>query len=605
MITSGRPTNLSSIVVMTLKSRFFEGIGLKTVGSLALIGDRSHAFSYTSWYKELNEKSAIYTTSYCNNSFKQSYASVVKYGILSKNNIITQKDHFEVSEVSTSVKHVKIRALSRSPLINFCKTWVSADATYSLDYETVQALFRGKLLNRNEFRTGDNTFVRNATGVYFDIVVNGLPALHLIETSSNRRGSKFNHIVLIESNAAILDVEFEDTKITHNHEWATSMKRSLESLSRLRPFYTYSLGKYHDTLTFIPINTSTTFDMDIQPFTITIALRSDNFVIPITHTNPKNVETLNLGYTLHAHHIINAVSVFSRLLDKSDELANLTDYDKAILNYIIYKTTIHSNFEEVKRKLEGASPFNSLRSRYELDVFKTLLLDDRAISKTVNPSRLYQYINNLFCSPAVKDNYLTSVTVEDKVSFALDENTDDIEEETEEIELQHEDFTTREAEDTLFEKDEDSSDGISLDLEGIQEFDDSLDDIDLDAISDDDEIDANEGLFETLDIGISDDTEDQITIQSSRTGLTVNPNNEFPYQILKYLKDWNSMNKLKQQIGIPREVTTIADLPKAFLLSYRLAGTTKIGLLKQFTGKEVIDLPCPLSDLAVIKAVHS
>lgn len=603
MITSGRPDNLSAIVTMTLKSRFFEGIGIRLSGSLKLIGDRSHAFSYTSWYKTLNEKSAEYVTKFANNSARQLYSDVVKYGIISENVILTQKDHFEVIDVPAPPKHVKVKALSRSPLITFVKSWVSACATYSFDYETVQSLFKGKLLSRQEYRVHQDTFVRNATGLYFDVQANGLNTCHLIETDSVGDRTSYTHIFLTEASTREIEIDVEITDLGRSKDWPKSICSFLTKTKRLYTDKYYKMKDTGDQLVFKTVDTATAFELDVCPFSLTIAFKAKDFCIPVAHSNPKNIEELKLGYELNYTDILAAVSAYSKILDATNELQDVSEQVLNGVNYIIYNTTIKTpvkKINDVIRKGLFGIKFDNTR---QVDIFKALLLDDKFSSKTVNTNRLYQYINNLFKSSSFHDNYLTSLTLEDKLSLRLDEavgtdSSDDLES------LQSDDdFETRSL--TDLDEDIESEEASIADIDVLEKVQDDfdLDDIDFDAFDEDDLINGEEDPFQTLNLSLSSEQDDQVTIKSSRTGLTVNPNNEFPYQLLMCLRRWSRDNPIKRIVGSSGDLTSAADIPRAVLSIFRIAGTVRPDVVHFLTGKEQLTLPCPLSDLITIRAV--
>jgi len=110
-------------------------------------------------------------------------------------------------------------------------------------------------------------------------------------------------------------------------------------------------------------------------------------------------------------------------------------------------------------------------------------------------------------------------------------------------------------------------------------------------------------FFEALNISVESEEDDQITIKSSRTGLTVNPNNEFPYQILMHIRRWTESNRIKRTVGLPSDVKFASDIPKAILGIYRLSNMVRPDIINFLTGSSTVTLPCPLSDLVTLKAV--
>jgi len=601
MITSGKPDNLSALVTMTLKSRYFEGIGVRLVGSLKLIGDRSHAFSYTNWYKRLNEKSAEYVTNVANNSTRQLYSDVVKYGIISDHTTLTQKDNFEILDIPSDSKHLKVNALSRAPLISFCKSWVSTCATYSFTYETIQALFRGKLLSRNEFRTDDNTFVRCSTGLYFDISVNNLGVSHLIETNVGDRGESFTHIFLIESSSQEIEVDIGLTTLGKTRDWAKLICEYFSIRKRVFTDRFYRIGKKSDRVVFKSVNTSTTFDLDVLPYTITIGFKTKDYVLPITHSNPKNIKDLKLGYQLDQFDIIKAVRIYTKILDETEELTKIPADVLKTINFLIYNTSVITKINKINSIINQSFYGLVFDNTSQVDIFKALILDDKFATKTVNTSKLYQYVNNLFKAPTLKENYLTALSLEDRLSLSLDnivDTSDTILEDdvTEDINYEFEEDDDQSVEE---EKETDSI----IDLGELQALAPDIDDIDFDAFDDDDLLEDGEDTFQAFKISLTTTDDDQVSIKSSRTGLTVNPNNEFPYSILNFIRNWSYNNQLKPRIGIPREYKTIADIPKAFLSTLRFADTVRSDLFESLTGVSSVSLPCPLSDLIVIRAV--
>jgi len=499
MITSGKPDNLSSLVTMTLRSRFFEGIGIRLTGSLKLIGDRSHAFSYTSWYKRLNEKSAEYVTQKVQNSCKQLYSDVVKYGILSDNYVLTQKDHFEVLDIQSEEKHVKVKSLSRAPLISFIRSWVSANASYSFDFDTVQAFFRGKLLSRAEYRVSDDTFVRNASGLYDNILVNGLPTQHLITTYSGEDISHFTHTIFIESSSQELEVDYELTELGQSKHWAPVLKTFLKNRKTIYSNVDYYIRESGDHLIFKTLDTATVFSLDVFNSTMTIGFETKGTKIPICHATPKSITELKLGYDLTYDNIVKPVRYFSSILDQYDDLQSAPESIKNVFNFIIYNTTLQTRVSKVNYIVSQFVKDIHFDNIQQVDIFKSLLLDNNYAIKTVNTNRLYQYVNNLFKHPLPGDNYLTSVTIEDKMSLKLAEALEsDSEDETESI-VDDVEFETRSLTDVEEEEIVDNESDFDLDLgdDALAAINDDidLDDIDFDAFGEDEILNENETFF--------------------------------------------------------------------------------------------------------------
>nr|UYL95517.1 MAG: RNA-dependent RNA-polymerase [Heihe tick virus 1] len=602
MITSGRPDSLSSLVVLVLKSRFLEQLGVRLTGNINLIGDRSHAFSYTSWYKKLNEKSQEFTTKFVANSAKQLYSEVVKYGLKSASPIITNKDHFEITDFPDRTKRVIINAPSRSNLINYVKSWVSASASFSMDYDTVKAFYDNKILSHSEFRVNKDTFVRCATGVYAEVKVNNLGSNHLIQTVTNNGKTSYNHIFLTESNTRYLNTEARVDSRFEEKPWVKSLSNFLNNGLVKYSSQIYNLSHEGDSAVFITVDLATSFSIEIFPFTATIGLKCGQLTIPVCFASPKVIDSLDAGYIVRHSDFRDAAVMFSNAVGEIEGEENIPPKLAQALHYILHRTNSSVNVRNVNDTLYKIGTNFRFNSSTQLDIFRSLLLSEGYSSKLVNTSRLNQHINNLFKSCPDRGSYLTATSLEDKVAYSLDdfmreteeyENLDDnnYDDVAEAIDQQRD-------EEQLFEDDTESEEDYEISLV-------DLDDIDFDAFSDDDAMSDGEKPFAELALIDDSDIDDAVSLKSSRTGITVNPNQEFPYAILSYLRKWTNKNPIKRFVGCPREIENVVDIAKLYLQTLQMSGTVSINLLERLTGNKSISYPCPISDLVVIKNTMS
>jgi hypothetical protein len=590
MITAGSPSTLSDLVVKVLRSRFFEGLGIRLTGSIKLIGDRSHAFSYTSWYRELNNKSKDYANEIINQSCRQLYSDVVKYGLISDNKILTPKDHFEVADIPLDSKHMRIEAKSRSSLIAFAKSWVSANLTFSFSYDSLISFFRGQLLSRQGYRVSETRFVRPALGMYFDLTANGLPVHHLIETETKGDKNIYKHFFICESSSTNLEIDIALTNLGKDRPWAVSLEKNIQRMITANRLI--AVPKSQDLFVFIKLETSTIFTMDISRGTSTISLLSEGFSIPVCHAEAKTVSKISLGYTLKQKDLINPVKIYSTILDITNEFKVIPQPVSNSLNYILYQTSIHSKISKINNQLRILDFGFSFDSSAEVDIFKTLLLMDNYVNINVSSNKLYNYINNLFLSPDYREGYIMSVTDDDKLALKLGDIMNDGSEDAALI-----------TEQEFFEEEiEDSDDDVSF-ASDLDILNDDFDDIDFEGFGEEDELDPNERAFQFLDVSIAETSDEDKTFQSSRTGITINPNSEFPYAIIRRLQLWKTENSLRNIRGITKEGESVSSIPNAFLTSYRLTNTISDNLLHRLTYKTEIELPCSLSDLVTIDKV--
>jgi len=604
MITAGKPDSLSSLVTLVLKSRFLEQYGIRLTGSISLIGDRSHAFSYTSWYRRLNEKSQEYSNKFVSNSAKATYAEVVKYGLITKAPVITPKDHFEVSDFPAEEKRVIVNAKSRSGLVSFCKTWVSAIASYTFDFETLSNLYDNKLLSHTEFRVGEESFVRCASSVYLNIRVNGLGAIHLINIIQDGDETRYRHIFLIESNIRECNIESEIILEGEPRKWLTSLQDFLNSPGTKYASYDYKIGNHNDYVRFETIDMSTSFKLEILPFTSTIAFCTPSMRIPICYSNVKRIDELKVGYVATHENFVNASKMFVNVIGEYADFDIISPKLAESLQFIMHRTNSSSTLKSVNSVLSNIGSNFSFDSKVELDIFRSLLLSEGFGSKTVNTSRLNQHVNNLFKTSAEGGSYLARTTVEERVAITLDEHLLDRDDEESLSDMEFNEteqaVDQQEAEANLFE---DSDDNESEGEYNISLVD--IDDVDFDAFSDDEILPDGEELFANIEIIDSEEDEDQITIKSSRTGITINPNQEFPYAFYSYIKKWSSTNKIFRFMGCPAEIQSRIDIAKLYLQTLRLTGSAPPNLIARLTKEESVEYPCPLSDLVVIKNVSS
>nr|QGY72638.1 RNA dependent RNA polymerase [Plasmopara viticola lesion associated mycobunyavirales-like virus 1] len=603
MITSGRPSTLSSLVTMTLRSRFFEGTGVRLDGTLELIGDRNHAFSYTSWYKRLSEKSEGYIIEKSNQTLSQLYSDVVKFGIISTNTTITEKDHFELSDSSLSSKHFKISCKSRSSLLATAKSWIGANVDCSFTYDSIQALFSNRLLSRNEFKISESAFSRNSTDIYFRIVVNNLPCIHLIESIADDYRTSYNHVILCESATTEAELNLETTDVGKSRSWITNIADFFSNKDRIYLNRTYIIRSNHgnDTVTFRTVDQSTCFDIDICNDTLTLALIAKDVKIPLGHVAPNKVTDVKQGYTLDNNLLISAVEKFSKLLDFTDELNDVSRSTESAISFILYGTQLHSKISVVNSTLRKIKFPIEFSNGPELDIFRSLLLDDKSTSKTINTTKFLNYVNNVFSTTTNKQNYLSELTIEDKLALKFEEN--ELHEFDDEDLAPDEDFLEVQNNFEAFDN-EDKSDSDSIQAD-FQDLDIDFDDVDFEALMDEEMEGEEDNQFGAFDIQFNESLDDETSLKTSRTGLTVNPNNEFPYQIVKFIKLWTLQNKLKNRIGIPRDYQSITHLAKAYLLTKRISGQHNPQLIKFLTGLDFVDIPCSLSDICILDSVVS
>jgi hypothetical protein len=600
MITSGRPDSLSSLVETILKNRFFEQLGTRLTGRIDLIGDRSHAFSYTSWYKKLQEKSQGYITKFVNNSAVATYADVVKYGLKSSAPIITNKDHFEITDYPDISKRVVIHAPSRPAIANYCKTWVSAVATYNFDYDTVKALYDNKVLNHSEFRVGDNAYTRCASGIYFDMKVNGSDVVHLINTVTHDGKTTFRHILLINTSSRSLSIELNINDSFKEKKWLKSFERFFIDNKELYSSHDYNIGFENDTLRLVTVDLASSFTINLLPYTSTIALVNPEVTIPICFSGVKNIENLNVGYTVTHTDFKDAAILFSNVIGEYEDEENITPQVAKSLHYLMHRTNYSSSITQVNNQLDKFGTTFHFKDSIQLDLFKSLLLSEGYGSKTINSSRLSQHINNLFRSSSERGSYLSPTTLDDKIAYTLD---DFIREEEDSENLSDEYYEEHEVE--VEEEQEEEEEREQLDFGTFDHDIVDLDDIDFDAFSDDDILSSGEELFAGLDVLEDLDMEDIVSIKSSRTGITINPNQEYPYAIHNYLRRWFKNNTVKRFVGCPREVEDKTHIAKLYLQIYQMSGTASSNLLERLTKERSVTYPCPLSDIVAIKKTVS
>jgi len=186
------------------------------------------------------------------------------------------------------------------------------------------------------------------------------------------------------------------------------------------------------------------------------------------------------------------------------------------------------------------------------------------------------------------------VSVEDRISLKLDEEMADT------SDSDYDDYDIDLKQDIVEEEVEESIQGSDLALQ-LDELISNPDSIDFDAFDDDDVLNENENIFEALNISILSSDEEQTSVKTSRTGITVNPSSVFPHHILSYIQKWDHRSKLNRIMGLSAEYDSIADIAKIYLLSVRLSGVSPKNLFTRLTGSDHVELPCPLSDLVCIR----
>nr|QGY72640.1 RNA dependent RNA polymerase [Plasmopara viticola lesion associated mycobunyavirales-like virus 3] len=599
MITSGRPDTLSSLVVNIMKSRFLEQLGVRLTGRIELIGDRSHAFSYTSWYKKLNDKSSEYVTKFVNNSARALYSDVVKYGIKSSAPLITNKDHFEVMEAPDAPRRVVITAPSRSVLTNFCKTWVSACATYNFDFDSTRALYDNRLLSHSEFRVGRESFIRCATDVYFKLKINGLGTNHFIQTETSGDKTSYRHTIIIESNNRYIYPDIEANTHFESSKWLTKLVNFIKDSPTMMSSVDYNIPDTNDSIRFVTVDLATAFSIEVLPYSSTIALVNREVILPVCFANVKSIDDLKAGFKATHSDFRDAAILFANTIGEYEGEESISPQVAKALQYIMHKTNSSSKISNVNHTLSKiGTNFNFLSSK-QLDIFRSLLLSEGYGNKTVNTSRLNQHVNNLFTSSPDRGSYLAVASLEDKIAYSLDDfiREDDDDELLEDLTYEEvgEALDQQQAEADLFEDTTESESSLPFELV-------DLDDIDFEAFSDDEAMSDGEQPFAQLDLIEDSDMEDPVSLKSSRTGITVNPNQEFPYATYNFLRKWSNKNPIKRFVGCPKEIESAVDIAKLYLQIYQMSGSVSQNILERLTQSKSIEYPCPLSDLIVIKS---
>jgi len=487
---------------------------------------------------------------------------------------------------------MKIQSTSRSSLISFCKTWVSASLNYSFSYESLLSFFRGQLLSRQGIRTGKDKFVRFCQGLYFEVRSNGLPVLHFLETDTSGEQNTFRHVFITESTSAKQEIEIELTELGASKDWANQLIKAIPTNNQIYLNRAVRVAKSKDEFIFKSVDTASTFDMTIPSFTASICLQSGDITIPVCHVDTKVVESINLGYTLKHEDLINPVEIYSSILDLTNEFKVISPIISKSLNYILYKTNSWSKVSKVNRQLSILDFGHQFNNINEVDIFKSLLLSDNYSDINVSASKLYAYVNNLFKSPDYREGYIMSVSDDDALALKLGDIMDD--ENQADVLIEQEDLEQLEADEPSL------SDDIDVDLDILN---DDFDDIDFEGFGEEEELDPNERAFQFLDVALAETDESEKVFQSSRTGITVNPNSEFPYGIMRYLQKWRSENKLVKIRSVTTDESTALDIPQAYLTSYRLTGIISENLFHRLTRTNSIELPCVLSDLITIQRV--
>jgi hypothetical protein len=600
MITSGRPDTLSSLVVNILKSRFLEQLGVRLTGKIELIGDRSHAFSYTSWYKKLTDKSSDYCTKFVNNSARALYSDVVKYGLRSSAPLITNKDHFEVMDYPDAPRRVVITAASRSVLTNFSKTWVSACATFNFDFDSTRALYDNRLLSHSEFRVNKESFVRCATDVYFKLKINGLGTNHFITTETNGDQVSYKHTIAIESNNRYIYPDIEVNTHFENAKWLTRLVNFIKNSPTMMSSVDYNIPDSNDSIRFVTVDLATAFSLEVLPFSSTIALVNNQITIPVCFANVKTIDELKAGYKATHSDFRDAAILFANTIGEYEGEESISPQVAQALQYIMHKTNSSVKVSNVNYTLSKmGTKFNFVSSK-QLDIFRSLLLSEGYGNKTVNTSRLNQHVNNLFTSSPDRGSYLAVATLEDKIAYSLDDfiREDDDDESLNDLTYEEvgEALDQQQAEADLFEDTTESESSLPFELV-------DLDDIDFEAFSDDEAMSDGEQPFAQMDLIEDSDMDEPISLKSSRTGITVNPNQEFPYATYNYLRKWSNRNPIKRFFGCPKEIESAADIAKLYLQIYQMSGSVSQNILERLTQSKTIEFPCPLSDLVVIKNV--
>lgn len=596
MICSGRPADLTSVVTLILGSRFTEAAGVKTIGAIRLAGDYLTTLNYTGWYRDLEARSRLSMNKNARNMFVRTYADVVKFGVISDNQTIGKYDTFQITDAQDEFKTVIIDSPRKTDFRKAVRNWCCTNTILSLGSATIDSLFGGSILSKNEYNTGENTMTKVVYNKYFEIEVNSKPVIHVVKSERRQFVTHYNHFFLCKEQQRMIVTKLEINDQFKSEKWAKDLK---SRMARMYSFDTQmTLGS--DSVCFTPFTTNKLVVPLIIPGTITLALFISNaeFMLPICHSSVSSIEEVDLADSVTHENILAATKAYHYLSNRTQGFDKLLKSDTEFLRDLLFKFSYSAPVDKINRN--ALSSIGARLNSVEYDILRALLVADTNLNVEISPSKLYNTINNLCVESDSMSSFINSVKIGN--NYISNENHDGrdyyrLGDLMEDLEIENKDLDDDNMpDDALDVESSDSAGSFNFDILDEEEFVVNFDDME--------DNDDDDDLFDLLnDINKTSRQIDETASisRSVRTNHSLNPVDEYPSEVLKVAHDWLSNTAVPVRAGMNIKINNFIDLLR-YYSTLVFSGQHDINnMIRVFYKTEEFKPIMPLSVLAAIE----
>nr|ALD89133.1 RNA-dependent RNA polymerase [Rhizoctonia solani negative-stranded virus 4] len=453
MILPTPASDVRELVLAVFKNKFTENMGLVLSGSLNIVGDREGSYSHANWAQELIDRSKDFESNIAQAVLAGKSVNVVRTGIRSDRPIISDHESFKVDVTSRGAKSVIIDAMNKDAFVTKLKMWISAQVGIMLTNRTIEGFMQGKLTYGHDYYIGDKRFFRYTKGQYFKVLCNGIRGTHAIQTVTKRVQSRlitsYRHYFLFPINVNGMKVDVEINDKYKSEKWVqqvandlrsisaikTSEWRQLEPISGFENFHIQGRRTYYeqDYLMIASITPGMEFDITTNEDSLCLFLTNPQLRInlPVTYLTPKNIDSINLGYTLTHPDIKVAIDNFFSLkeITKDFEQSKIRRNKELLefLDFLLVGSSVATPDVKVTKMAQKIGL--TVKTAIQLDILRCALLTNSGIGVHYTSSRFNQFLLNLGNRRHYNHTYLSRRITGARVEYEseVDEEEDDFE----------------------------------------------------------------------------------------------------------------------------------------------------------------------------------